>query len=126
MDVNNSIAALEGAWGIDGFLGAVREGRYDQAKGEDFLRLLGCIQLPDDAFIPGRLVALLWYLPSFLEWQKPRVEEKGGDLVALVTSGRILERFGSFLAGGTCGWVRKGRRTPLGRSIARANDGGAE
>jgi hypothetical protein len=29
--------------------------------------------------IDRRLVALLWYLPLFIQWQIHRVEEAGGD-----------------------------------------------
>lgn len=80
MDSQAAIQALEAAWDTDGFLGMVRSGCYVGAEGEEFLHLLRSIELPPDACMPSRFVALLWYLPSFLEWQKPRIAEKGGDV----------------------------------------------
>jgi hypothetical protein len=80
MDTQAAVQALEEAWDTAGFLGMVRTGCYVRAEGEKFLQLLRSIELQPDACIPGRLVALLWYLPSFLEWQKPRIAEKGGDV----------------------------------------------
>ena len=79
------IELLEAAWSIpDGFLGQVREGKYDQAKGSEFIAMLNTITVPDDErSIDRRLVSLLWYIPSFLDWQTERVAEVGGDTDAL-------------------------------------------
>ena len=79
------IQRLEAAWSIpEGFLGQVREGKYDQAKGSEFIAMLNTITLPDDeSSIDRRLVSLLWYIPSFLDWQTERVAEEGGDTDAL-------------------------------------------
>ena len=79
------IELLEAAWSIpDGFLGQVREGKYDQAKGAEFIAMLNTINLPDDeSSIDRRLVSLLWYIPSFLDWQTERIAEGDGDTDAL-------------------------------------------
>jgi hypothetical protein len=80
MDTQAAVQALEEAWDTDGFLGMVRTGHYVGIEGEKFLHLLRSMEVPSDVCIPRRLVALLWYLPSFLEWQKPRIAEEGGDV----------------------------------------------
>ena len=75
-----AIQELEEAWDADGFLGKVRTGCYVGSEGEKFLHLLRSIEMLPDECMPRRLVALLWYLPSFLGWQKPRIAEQGGDV----------------------------------------------
>jgi hypothetical protein len=78
------IPALEAEWAKpDGFLARVREGVFDPQQGAGFVRLLESLTAPTDAVIDRRLVALLWYIPGFLQWQKERVSEKGGDAIAL-------------------------------------------
>jgi hypothetical protein len=77
------IRALEAEWSKpEGFLGKTREGVFDQRKGVDFVAVLERIKLPMESNIDRRLVALLWYIPTFLHWQKERVAEKGGNIVA--------------------------------------------
>jgi hypothetical protein len=77
------IQILESEWSKpDGFLGLVREGVFDYKRGAVFLETLESVKLPEGATINRRLVALLWYIPNFLRWQKERVVEKGGDAVA--------------------------------------------
>jgi hypothetical protein len=75
------INALEAAWTHpDGFLYKVRQGKYDANKGQEILADLSKIRLTDDEPVERRLVSLLWYIPSFLGWQKQRIIEKGGDV----------------------------------------------
>jgi hypothetical protein len=77
------IQALETEWSKpDGFLGKAREGAFDPRQGAAFTAMLEHIKLPADAAIDRRLVALLWYIPNFLGWQKERVTKKGGDVAA--------------------------------------------
>ena len=77
------IQALEAEWSKpDGFLGRVREGVFDSLEGASFASKLDGIKLPRDAPIARRLVSLIWYIPMFLDWQKRRVVEKGGDALA--------------------------------------------
>ena len=77
------IQLLESEWSKpDGFLGQVREGVFDYKRGAAFLEMLESIKLPEDSTIDRRLVALLWYIPNFLIWQKERVMEKGGNAIA--------------------------------------------
>jgi hypothetical protein len=80
---NDWIAQLEGEWSKpDGFLGMAREGLYDRSRESAFLGLIQCVSVRDDLYINHRLVALLWYIPIFLTWQKDRIRKNGGDIVA--------------------------------------------
>lgn len=76
------IRQLEAAWSEDGVFGNLRQGYFDQEAGAKALELLHQVRatLDNDEFLPKRLVSLLWYIPSFLEWQTARVDEQGGDL----------------------------------------------
>jgi hypothetical protein len=77
------IRSLEAEWSKpEGFLGKAREGVFDHRKAADFVTVLKSIKVPVENTIDRRLVALLWYIPIFLRWQKERVAEKGGDTVA--------------------------------------------
>jgi hypothetical protein len=81
-ELQESIRALEAEWSKpEGFLGKAREGVFDQSKGADFVTILKSIKPATEVSIDRRLVALLWYMPSFLRWQKARIAEKGGDVV---------------------------------------------
>ena len=82
-DTRQRIEALEAEWSMpDGFLGKAREGVFDERQGAEFLALLGRIEPADGPLIDRRLVALVWYIPQFLHWQKERVAARGGDLAA--------------------------------------------
>lgn len=78
----NFIEELESAWDIDGFLWHLRQGRFDTDEASRFLDLLKRIELPKDEPIPKRVVSLLWYLPSFLWWQRTRVAGNALDVGA--------------------------------------------
>lgn len=82
---------LEAQWSKpDGFLGRARDGNFDEQQAEDFIRQLADIQLSaSDPVIDRRLVALIWYIPTFLSWQEERIAEKGGQASAF---GQIVNR----------------------------------
>lgn len=79
MDSNRTIEWLENEWDADGFLGKLRMGHFSATEGERFLSALRSIEIGQDELIPKRLISLIWYLPSFLEWQRERVVERGSD-----------------------------------------------
>lgn len=82
-NIRDWIQALETEWSKpEGFLGKTREGVFDPRQGAAFATMIENIKLPADAAIDRRLVALLWYIPNFLRWQKERVTKKGGDAAA--------------------------------------------
>ena len=80
MNFEQMIEYLDCAWDRDGILGQIREGKFSPEDGDKFLLTLKGMRVNDDALLPKRLVSLVWYLPSFLDWQSKRVEEKGGNL----------------------------------------------
>jgi hypothetical protein len=82
MNTSELIQNLEAAWDTGGFLELVRRGTYEEPAGKAFLSLLRSISIDDSDLVPKRLLSLLWYLPSFLEWQKERVADVGSDAEA--------------------------------------------
>ncbi len=82
MDFSGIIERLDSEWDTNGFFDRIRNGNYDARQAQDILEMLRAINIGEDESLPKRLVALLWYLPSFLAWQSERVAERGGDRVA--------------------------------------------
>lgn len=66
------IASLESEWDNSGFLGRLREAKFNENEADDFVFFLHNIRI-NESDIPCRLVSLLWYLPNFLNWQKERL-----------------------------------------------------
>ena len=85
------IAQLEAAW-ESGFFALAGQGRYDSGKAAALLDLLASIKLGGVTTLNRRLVALLWYMPPYLEDQTRLVQEKRGDLIAYKrTSAQVME-----------------------------------
>jgi len=81
---NRLIQRLEAEWDEpEGCLWKLRQGIYDPAGIERLERQLKSIDLGDAPLIDRRLVSLVWFIPTFMVWQRPRVEEAGGDEGAL-------------------------------------------
>ncbi|WP_157462142.1 hypothetical protein [Chitinimonas koreensis] len=76
------VGQLDAEWDDGGFLGQLRRGVFSKDGAVKFLQLLKSIEIPDEAMVPKRALSLLWYLPSFLLWQRERVIELSGDAVA--------------------------------------------
>jgi hypothetical protein len=79
MTTENLTEYLENAWDDGGFLDAVRRGQFVEKDSLSFIAALRSASIEEQT-ISKRLVSLLWYLPSFLDWQKARVAENGGDV----------------------------------------------
>ena len=70
MITQKQLTELDASWEIGvGFLGKLRDGRFDDKLYENFMRLLENINFEGDT-VPKRAVSLLWYIPLFMEWQK--------------------------------------------------------
>lgn len=84
------IARLEQSWDLDGCLFALREGRWDRSGMDGLLALLRGVASEEGADLPRRFVSLTWYLPTFLEWQIPRLSDPGevAELRSVVTAVR--------------------------------------
>lgn len=74
--MNNSIEDLNLAWGMDGFLGLLRDANFNHEKGLSLLYTLQNISFNDVEYIPKDLVSLLWYIPIYMEWQSQRFNLK--------------------------------------------------
>ena len=68
------ILQLESAWDSEGFLGHLRDGKFDNNLYQDFIFLLHSISFDEDALISKKIISLLWYIPLFMEWQRERVQ----------------------------------------------------
>jgi hypothetical protein len=80
----DAIRRLEEAWDFpDGVLFRLRQGEYDPSGIDDLVKLLKSLSLDEDCLLPRRFVSLTWWMPMFMEWQKDRVAEEGGDVEAL-------------------------------------------
>lgn len=77
-----------------GFLGKLRFGVFDHEGASRLLGLLERIEL-DDGPVDRRLVQLLWFMPTFIQWQKERFSREGQDIVPiddlLIRTVEILE-----------------------------------
>ncbi len=72
--IEKLISELEYEYDQDeGFLGLLRDGHFDNLALDRFLRLLQSVDLVTGSSIDRRLVALLWYVPLFMQWQERRL-----------------------------------------------------
>lgn len=86
-----AIKALTEEWSEDGFLGKVRYLEFDETGFERLVSTLEKVSLESETQLDKRLVSLLWFIPLFLEWQKPNFEKAGKDVQQLEqASNRII------------------------------------
>jgi hypothetical protein len=79
-----AIPLVETFWDLpDGALFRLRDGYYEPGLGEELADVLSSIEVDEATQLPRRFVSLTWMIPSFMEWQVERVEERGGDVAAL-------------------------------------------
>lgn len=80
-DLMNAMRLLESLWSFpDGPMALLRRGRISDEAVEQVVLALESLELPPDARELDRLmVALLWNIPLFVEYQKEAVLENGGD-----------------------------------------------
>lgn len=84
MDIKTAIPKLEQEWERPGgFLGDLRTGHFCE---EGFLRVLDILRSVDTTNLDKldkRFVELTWFIPTFMSWQRERVQESGGDVKIL-------------------------------------------
>jgi len=81
-------------------LGALRQGLFQPGGVEALLAVLREVDVgasEGGRTIDRRLVALSWFIPTFMGWQRERVRERGGDVGQLDVAinkvvGVLLER----------------------------------
>jgi len=79
VDIETIIQGLDAEWADGGFFALAREGVFDVPRSQRVLEILRGIDIKNCDHVPSRLLSLIWYMPSFLEWQVDRIKEKGGD-----------------------------------------------
>lgn len=89
MEIDQIIVELEQEWDIEsGFLGKLRMGKFDSDASDRLLEKLRSISLGDGQMIDRRLVALTWYIPIFMTWQRERVQK---DNLASIASYDLIQ-----------------------------------
>lgn len=74
-DAKQLISDLEAEYDQEeGFLGLLRSGHFDSLARDRFLRLLQSIDLGTSGSIDRHVVALLWYVPLFMQWQERQLD----------------------------------------------------
>jgi hypothetical protein len=76
------IDSLDKAWGFEGFLGSLREGKFDKNLYDELYRSLKEIDIDVHEPIERELIQLLWFIPIFMYRQKeyfPNVPSKEYD-----------------------------------------------
>ncbi len=58
----------------EGFLGLLRNGHFNSIARDRFVRLLQSIDIGTGGSVDRRVVALLWYVPLFMQWQERRLD----------------------------------------------------
>jgi hypothetical protein len=77
MNTFDAIKSIELEWDIDnGFLGKLRQGIIDKVAFERFISRMKSIEIHEDN-LPRRFVSLVWYIPTFVRWQKERCIKNG-------------------------------------------------
>ena len=81
MDLESNLVLLTSEWELqEGFLGKLRLGEFDRAGLERLIKLLESLEVDSNTLLDRRLVALTWFIPVFMQWQKPHLAEKGENL----------------------------------------------
>lgn len=77
----NYIEELGKAWDNDtGLFYKIRYGHFDEDQYEKNLELLKSISFENIDHIPKEAVRLLWFIPTFMEWNKHRQKEIDIDI----------------------------------------------
>lgn len=78
---NRIVEELERFWEPDdGVFWRLRQGNLDPQGLESVAARLESIEVAEDTQLPRRFVSLVWFIPIFMEWQRDRVREQGGDM----------------------------------------------
>ncbi len=68
---------------MEGFFGRLRQGVFDTREVDALEELLNRVDVDDQTEMPRRFVSMTWWIPTFMEWQVERVQERGGDVEQL-------------------------------------------
>lgn len=90
--IDKVIKDLEAEWEQDtGFLGKLRQGVFCGKSLSRLLKTLDGVETSESEEVNRRLVELLWYIPTFISWQKERALEKDKENLEIATT-EILNR----------------------------------
>ncbi|MBF6611714.1 MAG: hypothetical protein IVW55_01130 [Chloroflexi bacterium] len=86
MALQELITNLDREWELEtGFFGRLRSSEYDPEGANRVTELLQRIAdaVENEGQLDRRLVSLTWFMPTFISWQRQRVEERTGNGKAL-------------------------------------------
>jgi len=78
MNTSEVIERVEKEWELErGFLGQLRQGRFDKSGYQRLRDVLGDISsgIASASLIDRRLVSVVWYIPIFMTWQRDRIKD---------------------------------------------------
>jgi hypothetical protein len=69
MITQEQINELDKSWDQEeGFLGQIRQGKFNEKLYAEYLNLLRSINIGEDECIPKHAITCLWYVPSFIDY----------------------------------------------------------
>jgi hypothetical protein len=87
MTLEDHISSIESEWEQDRELfWKIRQGASDNAGFDRAHAKIAAVPSANGEAIAGRLVSLLWYIPIFMEWQRDRIKQNGGNIEAYDSS----------------------------------------
>lgn len=103
MDIQEAIQYLDYEWGKlegDGFFALLERGQFDQEGYERLLQLLDSIEVPDEPYLDRRFVEVVWFIPTFMRWQRDSWPVDAEDTKLLdaaigIAEGRVRNILGS-------------------------------
>lgn len=70
-----AINKIDESWGLDGFLGKLKEGIFDQDKYNELKAALSKLDFDNDQHIDRDIIRILWFIPIFMYRFKEHVAD---------------------------------------------------
>jgi hypothetical protein len=91
MALEDHISSIEFEWEQDrGFFWKIRQGIFDKAGFDRAHAKITAVPNANGEAFAARLVSLLWYIPIFMEWQRDRIKQNGGNIQEYNSSANAL------------------------------------
>lgn len=95
MNIQTATQALETEWEqvqSKGFFGKLRIGEFDSDGFERVKRLLNSLELPNEEFFDKRFVEVVWFIPTFMRWQRDAWFMENKDVQAIDKAIQFFEQ----------------------------------
>ena len=85
------LEALDLAWDDErGYLGLLRAGVFSEDLGNQYVELLGQIEIEEGERLHPDFVRLVWFAPLYTEWQQEGFADRGKDSSEMVKIGNLI------------------------------------